>query len=407
MHAGRPVSRSSSVRRVQSINLDTNIIIELPVRETLPYLRDPKQKFSLWTIIKDSIGKDLTKVSLPVYMNEPLTMLQTVAQMVEYHNLLDEAVKEPDPLVRIALVGSFCAAQYSNLVGRTLKPFNPILGETYEYATNDVRFFSEQVSHHPPISACHMQGSGYEMWTHTHVKNSFKGKSILFSPLGSTHVVLRRFGEHFTMNRPYTTANNLIIGTVYLDLHGKTIVTNHKTGEICEMDYKRRGWGSKNAYCIDGVIKDATGVVRWTLKGKWNESISITNIETGQERLIWKVNPRPDNWDHLYHFSLFSMQLNNTSPELEELLPATDSRLRPDLRALENGEVKLAATEKHRLEEKQRKQRKEREKKGEEFVPAYFIEIEDELTGETSYQFTKKYWHDREKQEWSCPRDIF
>ena len=69
--------------------------------------------------------------------------------------------------------------------------------------------------------------------------------------------------------------------------------------------------------------------------------------------------------------------------------------------------MKLAATEKHRLEEKQRHQRKEREKMGDEFVPAYFIEMEDELTGETSYQFTKKYWHDREKQEWSCPRDIF
>ena len=43
--------------------------------------------------------------------------------------------------------------------------------------------------------------------------------------------------------------------------------------------------------------------------------------------------------------------------------------------------MKLAATEKHRLEEKQRQQRKEREKKGDEFVPAYFIEVEDELTG--------------------------
>lgn len=63
--------------------------------------------------------------------------------MVEYYELIDEASKEQDPLVRIALVGSFCAAQYSNLVGRALKPFNPILGETYEYATNDVRFFSE------------------------------------------------------------------------------------------------------------------------------------------------------------------------------------------------------------------------------------------------------------------------
>jgi hypothetical protein len=37
---------------------------------------------------------------------------------------------------------------------------------------------------------------------------------------------------------------------------------------------------------------------------------------------------------------------------MKEQLPPTDSRLRPDQRALENGEFDKASAEKHRLEEK-------------------------------------------------------
>ena len=44
-------------------------IIEPVERERLPFFKDPKIKFSVWTVIKDSIGKDLTRISLPVYFN--------------------------------------------------------------------------------------------------------------------------------------------------------------------------------------------------------------------------------------------------------------------------------------------------------------------------------------------------
>ena len=44
-------------------------------RERLPFFKDPLIKFSVWTIIKDSIGKDLTKISLPVYFNMPVSAL--------------------------------------------------------------------------------------------------------------------------------------------------------------------------------------------------------------------------------------------------------------------------------------------------------------------------------------------
>jgi len=42
-------------------------------------------------MIKDNIGKDLTKVCLPVYFNEPLSSLQKCFEDLEYSYLIDRA----------------------------------------------------------------------------------------------------------------------------------------------------------------------------------------------------------------------------------------------------------------------------------------------------------------------------
>jgi oxysterol-binding protein 1 len=64
-------------------------------RHQLPYLKGDKQiKVSLWQILKDSIGKDIWRITVPVYFNEPLGALQKCAGVTEYLNLLDRAVSE-------------------------------------------------------------------------------------------------------------------------------------------------------------------------------------------------------------------------------------------------------------------------------------------------------------------------
>lgn len=44
------------------------------------------------------------------------------------------------------------------------KPFNPLLGETYEYQNDDFRIVCEQVSHHPPVSAFHADSSHFKFY---------------------------------------------------------------------------------------------------------------------------------------------------------------------------------------------------------------------------------------------------
>jgi hypothetical protein len=60
-------------------------------RLSLPHLRDPSKKVSVWGLLKDLIGKDLSKVSMPIYFNEPISLTQKLAESIENNELLDKA----------------------------------------------------------------------------------------------------------------------------------------------------------------------------------------------------------------------------------------------------------------------------------------------------------------------------
>lgn len=70
-------------------------------------MKDPSDKPSVWKILKDAVGKDLSRFCVPVYFNEPVSMVQKVAEIMEYQNLLNEANRTEDPARRIMLVAAF------------------------------------------------------------------------------------------------------------------------------------------------------------------------------------------------------------------------------------------------------------------------------------------------------------
>ncbi len=73
----RGTSKIYTNNNVLNSNLlqDESEQIDPPTREVLPVLKDPNFKISTWALIKDLIGQDLTKISFPVYLNDPLSML--------------------------------------------------------------------------------------------------------------------------------------------------------------------------------------------------------------------------------------------------------------------------------------------------------------------------------------------
>lgn len=105
-------------------------------------------------------------MTLPVSFNEPTSLLQRVAEDLEYTDLLDIAADRTDSMERLVYVASYAASEYASTIGRVAKPFNPLLGETFEYVRPDkgYRFFVEQVSHHPPIGAAWAESPKWDYW---------------------------------------------------------------------------------------------------------------------------------------------------------------------------------------------------------------------------------------------------
>ena len=60
-------------------------------RTRLPEPAEAEKRLSIWGFLKDTVGKDLCKVSIPISFNEPLSIMQKYCEMVEYSHLLDKA----------------------------------------------------------------------------------------------------------------------------------------------------------------------------------------------------------------------------------------------------------------------------------------------------------------------------
>ena len=73
------------------INTTNSGHLQFERRTKLPNPVEKEKAVSLWSMIKDNIGKDLTRVCLPVYFNEPISSLQKCFEDLEYSYLLDRA----------------------------------------------------------------------------------------------------------------------------------------------------------------------------------------------------------------------------------------------------------------------------------------------------------------------------
>jgi hypothetical protein len=375
--------------------------LQLPFRDKLPVSRNPNQKINIWRVLKDTIGKDLSKMAVPVYFNEPLSFLQRFTEDLTYSSILIKASEEQDPCLRLALVCCFAVSGYAGSDERLMKPFNPLLGETFELEKDGFRVISEQVSHHPPISAIHCDHPEFVFYAYSRVNTSFKGTYLRVKPEGKFHLLLHRTKDHYIWEKPYTNVNNLVIGKVNVDHHGTILVENLETGHSTKVLFKKKSWFSKDFHQVSASITDLDGKEKFQISGQWSSSLKITNKITGEEIIGFQVKNPPSGHDFYYHFSEFAMQLN-LPPEIISGVAPTDSRRRPDQRALENGEVELAAREKHRVEEKQRAARKIREEAKVEWKPVWF-----ETDHEGDWVYKGGYWQAKHYQEFQrCP-DIF
>ena len=113
------------------------------------------------------------------------------------------------------------------------KPFNPILGETYEgFFKDGSKIYMEHISHHPPISSYLIEGPEeypYRMYGSVEFKANIKSKgnviNIFFE--GSNYVEFP--DKHIIeFHYPTTRVGGLMWGERTLNIDGTGILIDHK-----------------------------------------------------------------------------------------------------------------------------------------------------------------------------------
>ncbi|BFZ04680.1 hypothetical protein BsWGS_07718 [Bradybaena similaris] len=390
----------------------------------------PNISLNLWSFMKNAIGKELSKIPMPVNFNEPLSMLQRIMEEMEYAEILDQAARSTDSAEQMAWVAAFTVSAYATTLFRVGKPFNPLLGETFEFdRMEDLGWkgISEQVSHHPPMLAMHIDGREWSTWQEFTMTTKFRGRYLQIIPMGIAHLVFHKSGHHYTWRKVTTTVNNIIVGKLWVDNHGEMDITNHLNGDKCHLKYSAYSYFSReNPRKVTGVVTDAQGTAKWVLTGTWDQKMEAAQIvhteesnkgkpvfETGPHKCLWKVKPLPPGAERVYFFSQLGIEMN----EPEEGVAPTDSRRRPDQRLMEEGHWDEANRVKVRLEEKQRDVRKLREAEAERlraegkeystYKPTWFKKERDGTTGSMMHVYNKLYWDCKARQDWSMCPDIF
>jgi len=386
----------------------------------------PKIKCSN-SMLSDMI-KSLTKekISLPIHYNEPLSMLQRQCEKFQYSDLLTKAAslkEQNSTCLKMCYIAAFIASEMSLNINRILKPFNPILGETFEHFDNNLkyRYLSEQVSHHPPISAYICESEDFVVYGDTRCKNKFKllkgAMEITFQ--NKTSILFKKSDEHFTFNKPTVYLKGLIMGNPHYDYSG--IVTIQEISEKYNknikavLDFYEEGRKSKPLGYFEGNVYDESNSIVYIIKGNWSSSVYITDKNGNNKREIWRINDEPfiKNIDLVnnYLISNYACNLNYLPNESESslvnIIPPTDSRLRPDQRALEIGNMAEAEIEKNRIENKQRLRHKQFEDQKIKYEPNYFADVYESHKSEYVYIYKGGYWEDRNKNNFDHLHSIF
>uniref|UniRef100_A0A3B5KYG6 Oxysterol-binding protein n=1 Tax=Xiphophorus couchianus TaxID=32473 RepID=A0A3B5KYG6_9TELE len=396
-------------------------------RTSLPAPMFSRNTVSIWSILKKCIGLELSKITMPIVFNEPLSFLQRISEYMEHTYLINKACSLSDSIERMQSVAAFAVSAVASQWDRTGKPFNPLLGETFELIREDqgFRLVSEQVSHHPPVSAFHAESLSGDFVFHGSIypKLKFWGKSVEAEPRGTITLELLKHNEVYTWSNPYCCVHNIILGKLWIEQYGTVEIVNHSTGEKCVLNFKPCGMFGKELHKVEGYIQDKNKKKLCVIYGKWTECMwsidpqeyeiykksdkkgdkSKKNEELQKAEndeaddmpeiqetvsvvpgstLLWRIESRPAHSAKMYNFTNFAMALNELESGMGAILAPTDCRFRPDIRAMENGNI-----------EKQRAARKERAKDEEEWTTRWFQMGTNPYTGSQEWIYSGGYFN--------------
>ena len=366
-------------------------------------------------IVKEMISAATQNKPAPVYFNEPLSICQKQCEKFFYLDLLKKVyVESKNKSLQLGYISAFIVGEIFLGLNRNLKPFNAIIGETYEYYDNKLnfRYYAEQVSHKPQITAFIGETPDFALYGDTKNSTSFKilKGAMELSFKNKVHLHIKSTNEHFTFNRPNLMIKGFLKGPLHNDYNGTTIIENELFKENkAEIKFIEESWTNSELGLLDGKIYKGDKIV-YLIKGNWTDSIYLVDNDNKDNKIeLLKLDKNQqylkNTDDTEYCLPTYCYNLNYMDKNLENSLPKNDSRFRKDMRLLEEKEeTQEAQIFKEKYEEKQRK-----ELNNDLHKILFFDEKINEEDGENYFIPNGKYWelkkHNQLKKNENC--DIF
>ncbi|KAG9234756.1 hypothetical protein BJ875DRAFT_504501 [Amylocarpus encephaloides] len=295
-----------------------------------------------------TISGDLSNITAPPFVLATQSTVEFPAYWAEHPSLFNAPAQEPDPAKHALLVLRWFLASLKNQQygGRdekdgVKKPLNAFLGEVFLASRGsedgDTRLVSEQVSHHPPVTACYLWNDkeGVRAEGYTCQEISFNGN----------------YDEDFMIPLPNVKVKGIMSGTPYPELMGTCHIVS-SSGFVLEIDFSGKGFLSGKKNSVDATLYrdgDKKNPL-YTASGQWNDKIVF---QDGDGKEVDAIN-------------LKTLQFTPMKVEPLDTQDPWESRKAwaGIIDALNKGDMQRTVSEKSKVEEAQRQQRKMEEAKG-------------------------------------------
>jgi len=250
-----------------------------------------QKKISLMGVVQSfasqlKIGQDMTRVSLPCIFLYPFSMLEVMGHReLSAFELVYEANKHKDPLDRILAIVSWVLATLPQ--ERWIKkPYNPVIGETHECWVESANygktvFTSEQVSHHPPVSAENVRNiqEDVDMAANLSFGVRYGGNSVSIVTSGGAKLNLNKFNEtyEFPKRTPDMVVRNLIFGKKKIFWEGDISVSCKETKYTVSLNFAKSGSDNSVKGKVEQLGDGGKRRLVGTIEGKCGEIIHYTD----------------------------------------------------------------------------------------------------------------------------------
>jgi hypothetical protein len=167
-------------------------------------------------------GKSIMNVSLPIGLFDARSTMETYAYNNKLApNFMPKAI-ESSNLERMKLFTAYMVSTLPlGLSGS--KPFNPILGETFQCKIGESLLYYEQTSHHPPVFNYYIKNPDYMAYGHSEMEVISTGNSIR-GENKSKLMWKTNDGNLYQLHVPTFHMTGLMMGNRYINFIGSMAV---------------------------------------------------------------------------------------------------------------------------------------------------------------------------------------